>query len=155
MKRKRTRRTRRATPNMMTVPKDRRQRRRQEALVSCVSGVSVIWATRVSSMQSCRCRVRLHISACKQALQTLMFSSPSQNLSQTQFLRELLSQISDEKSCFTITPSSELVLMLTLIMFSLCINLHLTAYFHIMFSGTSSDPAGKTWVAHAGYVSVT
>ncbi|CAM4556046.1 unnamed protein product [Leuciscus chuanchicus] len=39
---------------------------------------------------------------------TCFFNAVVQNLSQTQFLRELLSQISDEKSCFTITPSSEL-----------------------------------------------
>ncbi|XP_018973103.2 ubiquitin carboxyl-terminal hydrolase 16-like [Cyprinus carpio] len=41
---------------------------------------------------------------------TCFFNAVVQNLSQTQFLRELLSQITDEKSCFTVTPalSSEL-----------------------------------------------
>ncbi|XP_016317839.1 LOW QUALITY PROTEIN: ubiquitin carboxyl-terminal hydrolase 16-like [Sinocyclocheilus anshuiensis] len=41
---------------------------------------------------------------------TCFFNAVMQNLSQTQFLRELLNQITDEKSCFTITPalSSEL-----------------------------------------------
>ncbi|XP_052433173.1 ubiquitin carboxyl-terminal hydrolase 16-like isoform X1 [Carassius gibelio] len=41
---------------------------------------------------------------------TCFFNSVIQNLLQTQFLRELLNQIRDEKSCFTITPalSSEL-----------------------------------------------
>ncbi|XP_067306287.1 ubiquitin carboxyl-terminal hydrolase 16 [Pseudorasbora parva] len=38
---------------------------------------------------------------------TCFFNAVVQNLSQTQLLRELLNQISDEKSCF-ITPSSEL-----------------------------------------------
>ncbi|KAG1932885.1 ubiquitin carboxyl-terminal hydrolase 16 [Pimephales promelas] len=39
---------------------------------------------------------------------TCFFNAVVQNLSQTCFLRELLSQISDEKSCLTITPPSEL-----------------------------------------------
>lgn len=39
---------------------------------------------------------------------TCFFNAVVQNLSQTQFLRELLNQISDEKSYITITPSSEL-----------------------------------------------
>uniref|UniRef100_A0A8C1CZB4 Ubiquitin carboxyl-terminal hydrolase 16 n=2 Tax=Cyprinus carpio TaxID=7962 RepID=A0A8C1CZB4_CYPCA len=41
---------------------------------------------------------------------TCFFNAVVQNLSQTQFLRELLNQITDEKSCFTVTPalSSEL-----------------------------------------------
>ncbi|XP_016414511.1 ubiquitin carboxyl-terminal hydrolase 16-like isoform X1 [Sinocyclocheilus rhinocerous] len=44
---------------------------------------------------------------------TCFFNAVMQNLSQTQFLRELLNQITDEKSCFTITPavSSELELL--------------------------------------------
>ncbi|XP_016355494.1 ubiquitin carboxyl-terminal hydrolase 16-like isoform X2 [Sinocyclocheilus anshuiensis] len=36
---------------------------------------------------------------------TCFFNAVMQNLSQTQFLRELLNQITDEKSCFTITPA--------------------------------------------------
>ncbi|XP_016128381.1 ubiquitin carboxyl-terminal hydrolase 16 [Sinocyclocheilus grahami] len=41
---------------------------------------------------------------------TCFFNAVMQNVSQTQFLRELLNQITDEKSCFTVTPavSSEL-----------------------------------------------
>ncbi|RXN03625.1 ubiquitin carboxyl-terminal hydrolase 16-like isoform X1 [Labeo rohita] len=36
---------------------------------------------------------------------TCFFNAVVQNLSQTQFLRELLNKITDEKSCFTITPA--------------------------------------------------
>lgn len=162
---KRKGRRRRAARNMRAALKARNQPP-LEALLWYLSGVSVIWETRVSSMQSCRYSVwvgnathenhKLFVWVKKGCL--FFFVSLSEFITDTVFAGGAEADYRWEEqlhhhSCTVIWAGTKADPHYVPLWHILYVKFHLTGRFRIMFSGSSSDPAGKAWIAHSGYVS--